>query len=88
MMYWASWLLNLVGLQAFLALPMPESRKVHGLGEWVLANSNLISHTVRLNAYPTDKLTLTIDPSFQYVLANGGGGQNPHAPSRITVATA
>jgi hypothetical protein len=29
------------------------------LGEWVLANSNLISHTVRLNAYPTDKLTLT-----------------------------
>jgi hypothetical protein len=28
-------------------------------GEWVLSNSNLISHTVRLNAYPTDKLTLT-----------------------------
>jgi hypothetical protein len=25
----------------------------------VLANSNLISHTVRLNAYPTDSLTLT-----------------------------
>jgi Alginate export len=29
------------------------------IGEWVLANSNLISHTVRLNAYPTDSLTLT-----------------------------
>jgi hypothetical protein len=29
------------------------------LGEWVLGNSNLISHTVRLNAYPTNKLTLT-----------------------------
>ena len=29
------------------------------LGEWILSNSNLISHTVRLNAYPTDKLTLT-----------------------------
>ena len=29
------------------------------LGEWTLSNSNLISHTVRLNAYPTDKLTLT-----------------------------
>jgi hypothetical protein len=29
------------------------------VGEWVLANSNLISHTVRLNAYPTDQLTLT-----------------------------
>ncbi len=29
------------------------------LGEWVLGNSNLISHTIRLNAHPSDKLTLT-----------------------------
>jgi hypothetical protein len=29
------------------------------IGEWVLESSNLISHTVRLNAYPSDALTLT-----------------------------
>lgn len=28
-------------------------------GEWVLANSNLISHTVRLEAFPTERLRLT-----------------------------
>jgi hypothetical protein len=29
------------------------------LGEWVLSNSNLIAHTIRLNAYPSSKLALT-----------------------------
>ena len=48
------------------------------LGEWVLANSNLISHTIRLNAYPTDKLTLTA--LYYYFLLDdpGAAGVDDH----------
>jgi Alginate export len=48
------------------------------LGEWVLSNSNLISHTVRLNAYPTDNLTLTA--LYYYFLLDdpGAAGVEDH----------
>ena len=48
------------------------------LGEWVLSNSNLISHTVRLKAYPTAKLTLTA--LYYYFLLDdpGAAGVEDH----------
>jgi hypothetical protein len=48
------------------------------LGEWVLANSNLVSHTVRLRAYPTDSLTLTA--LYYYFLLDdpGSAGVDDH----------
>ena len=49
------------------------------LGEWVLSNSNLISHTVRLNAYPTDKLTLTGLYYYFQLDDPGSAGVDDHA---------
>jgi hypothetical protein len=48
------------------------------LGEWVLGNSNLISHTVRLDAYPTDKLTLTALYYYFQLDDPGSAGVDDH----------
>jgi Alginate export len=50
------------------------------LGEWVLANSNLVSHTVRLNAYPPMVEGLTLTALDYYFLLDdpGAAGVDDH----------
>jgi hypothetical protein len=49
------------------------------LGEWVLGNSNLIAHTVRLEAWPHDRLRLTA-LYYRFLLDDpGSAGVDDHA---------